>query len=179
MASLDTLQSYRADWTTRLTYPGAESAAMEFSYSLEWTKDPNAMRVVMNMANSPFAEAVFLGEETWVRSGDKWMLGAAEEARKSFESFHDAFKIDDEMTWVNTETINGINTDHYVYDFESPNGATKIHREVWVANHPGLSKIGVRAFLRLENKSPLGTTISETDAVVKEVNTKIAIKRPQ
>jgi formylglycine-generating enzyme required for sulfatase activity len=180
MEGLNSLDSYRAEWVARITYPGSDGGTMELSYKLEWTRDPPAQHVWMDLAMSPFAEVIWVGDETWVKSGDKWVMGEADEAEKTFKNFHDAFETDDEMTWVDTQMINGVRADHYLYDFASPNGQIKIHREIWVANEPGKPKVGVKATLRMENKSSQGTVVNETEANLTAINDPtIEIKRPK
>jgi hypothetical protein len=180
MDGLNNLDSYRATWVTRMTYPGTDGGTMELSYTLEWTKDPPAQHVWMDMAMSPFAEVIWVGDETWIKAGDNWVMGEADETEKSFKNFHDAFETDDEMTLVGTETINGVRADHYLFDYQSPDGAVKIHREMWVANQPGLPKVGVKALFRMANKGSQGTVVTETEATLTVINDPaIKIERPK
>ena len=58
MAGLDELQSYRADWITRLIYPGEEGGTVELTYNLEWTRNPPAQHMRMEGADAPFSEVI-------------------------------------------------------------------------------------------------------------------------
>jgi formylglycine-generating enzyme required for sulfatase activity len=178
MVELGNLQTYRAEWVTRITYPGQDGGTMLLSYTLEWTKDPLAQRVIMDKETSPFAEVVWFEGETWIKVDGTWVKDDTEEAVKPFKNFHDAFQVDDEMTFVETQMVNGFRADRYVYDFVSPDGAHEIHREIWVANQPDLPRIGVRATFVMKTKSSQGTSVAETEANLLEANTEFEIKRP-
>ena len=131
------------------------------------------------MADAPFAEVIWIGDETWVKAGDQWIQQEADEAKQSFDDFLDAFKTDDEMTLVGTETISGIRADRYLHDYTSPDGNLKMHREIWIANQDGLPKVGLKAYFRMESKQDQGSLVNETEATVTEINEPLEIKRPE
>jgi hypothetical protein len=178
MAGLDELQSYRADWTTRLIYPGEEGGTVALTYKLEWTRDPPAQHMWMDMGDSPSVEAIWAQDKVWVKAGDRWIEEDAPEAAQSFEDFLEAFDVQDEMTLVGTETINGIRCKHYVYDWESPDGSMKHHRELWVADDPSLPKVGIRVLFRMENVQQQGSFVTETEALLYDLNQPITIEPP-
>jgi hypothetical protein len=177
MDDLNALQTYRADWTTRIQMPG-QDGAMALSYKLEWVKDPPAQHVWMEMAFNPFSEVIWVGDKVWVKAGDKWVVGNDESTKNAFKNFHDAMDTDDEMTLVGSDTINGVQAKHYTYDLSGPNQKVKIHREIWVADQSGLPKVPIRALFRMENVSSQGTLVTETEANLYDINTPIEIKPP-
>lgn len=179
MDGLNTLDSYRADWLTRITVPGSEGGTLELSYKLEWTRDPPAQHIWMETAHAPFVEAIWADGKVWTKQGGHWVLSSADEAEQPVKDFHEAFEIEDEMTLVGTETIRGVRTDHYVSDLTSANGQFKMLREIWMANQPGLPKVGVRAAFRMESQQAQGLVASETEATLYDINAPVQIKPPQ
>jgi len=179
MDGLNTLDSYRADWLTRTTVPGSDGGTVELSYKLEWTRDPPAQHIWMETAHAPFVEAIWADGQVWVKQGSHWVQSSADEAVQPVKDFHEAFEIEDEMTLVGTETIHGVRADHYVSDLTSANGQFKMLREMWMANQPGLPKVGVRAAFRMESQQAQGVAASETEATLYDINAPVDIEPPQ
>ena len=175
--SLDNLTSYRADWTTTMKMPGQDES-MVLKYKLEWVKDPPAQHVWMDMATGSFAEVIWIEDKVWVKAGDQWVLGGAESTEQAFENFHDAFEVDDDMTLVGTETVNGMRAKHYVYDFDNGIQNITMHREIWVADESSLPAVPIQAHFRMENKSTQGTMVTEIQAHLYDINTQIDIEAP-
>jgi hypothetical protein len=176
MDDLGNLQSYRGEWTTKIQM--GKDSAMGMRYRIEWTREPNAQHVYVDMGMAPFTEAIWIEDEVWIKHGDEWVKAKDENAEKAFEDFHSAFDVDEEMILVGQESVNGVRCKHYVYDFVGPNQTPKMHREVWVADEPGLPKVPVRALFRMENKSAQGAMITEIEANLYDINTRIDIVPP-
>jgi hypothetical protein len=131
------------------------------------------------MGAAPFAEAIWIENEVWVKQGEQWIKAENEDVEQAFEDFHSAFDVDEEMILVGQETVNGVHCKHYVDDYVGPNQTPKMHREVWVADQGDLPKVPVRAIFRMENKSGQDTMITEIEANLYDINTPIEIKAPE
>lgn len=175
--SPDYLESYRANWLTRIKMPGQDDV-MGMQYRLEWTKEPAAQHMWVDMGMSPFAEAIWIEDQVWVKVGENWVKPQDQAAEQVFDNFHEAWDMDDDMVLAGEEAVNGVHSKHYVYDFAAPAQGITIHREVWVADEGDLPKVPVRAILRMENKTSQGTMITEIEANLADINTPIEIKPP-
>jgi hypothetical protein len=177
VASLEGLRSYRADWKTRMQWPNQERMVMQ--YRLEWTADPPAQHVWVDMGASPFGEAVWIEGKVWVKAGENWIVGGGEDVEQAFEDFARAFETDDDMTLMGEETVNGVHSKHYLYDLADNGQGIEMHREIWVADQADLPQVPVRAHLWMEAKSTEGSLVTEIEANLYDINTPIEITPPE
>jgi hypothetical protein len=173
----DNLDSYRANWLTKIKMPGQDDV-MGIQYRLEWTKEPAAQHVWADMGAAPFTEAIWIEDEIWIKVGENWVKPQDQDAEQVFDNFHEAWETDDEMILVGEETVNGVNSKHYVYDFTAPAQGITIHREIWVADEGDLPEVPVRAILQMVNKTSQGTMTTEIEANITDINTPIDIEPP-
>jgi hypothetical protein len=54
----------------------------------------------------------------------------------------------------------------------------KHHRELWVADDPSLPKVGIRVLFRMENVQQQGSFVTETEALLYDLNQPITIEPP-
>jgi hypothetical protein len=65
-----------------------------------------------------------------------------------------------------------------VYDWASPDGNMKHHRELWVADDPSVPEVGIRVLFRLESSQTGDTVVSETEATLYDINQPFTIEPP-
>lgn len=167
VASLDSLDSYRLDWSIQMTV--TNSSAMEMGYTLEWVREPPAGHLIMGTAESPMIEYVWVGDAFWTKVGGTWVQSTEEETADAFSQMEDAMTPEGDMVLVGEETVSGIRCKHYVHDF------TMIHKEIWVADQSDLPPVVIQGRARMES----GQMTTNVEALVYDINTPITIEPPQ
>lgn len=168
---LDTLDSYRADWT--MTVIMEEGGSFEASYQIEYVQEPRAVHLSMFMGEAPFGEYIWVDNQIWVNYGGTWTPGSEEETEDAFDSLDEVMGTDEEMVLMGEEVVSGVQCQHYVSDFAA--AGTSMHKEVWVAKQPNLPRVVVKGFFEMETVGL--KTMGE--GLVYDINTPITIKAPQ
>jgi hypothetical protein len=169
-ASLDTLDSYRLEWSVTIKTGDTE---VKSSYEMEWTKEPPAWHMVMSMGEGgPQVEYIWVDNTFWIKAGDTWVESGEAEAEDTLHQAWDITAPSDDMILTGEETVNGVHCNHYVKDIGAP---YSVHEEVWVANQSDLPPVVIRGLNRME-MSGMVTTI---EANVYDINTPITIEAPK
>jgi hypothetical protein len=152
--ALSGLDSYRARVTSQWTPTGGAPEGMTMEE--EFTREPAASRIVFNAGEGQASEIVRIGDTMWFCSG-----GSCSQTQQSEEDLESsfgalAFKPEDFTTntdydYVGRESVNGINTRHYVLKLTeaqvallSQGKVSDIKTETWVADESGLPEFVVR-----------------------------------
>ncbi|HHS97201.1 MAG TPA: hypothetical protein ENK08_04790 [Chloroflexi bacterium] len=157
--ALKSLNSYRVRITWQWTAENGESEQMVIEQ--EATKEPPAQRIVITSAQEEGAiEFVQIGDKAWSCFNGSCIQTEQdpEELADQFgeEAFTDpATYFDTEKEFVGRETVNGINTRHYVLHLSPLEAAalsggeiTDLQSEVWVADEGDLPTFVVRFILK-------------------------------
>jgi hypothetical protein len=167
-ASLDSLDSYRLDWSIQMQMSGG--GGMNMSYTMEWVREPPARHLVMSLEGSPFGEYTWIGDTVWAKMGDTWIQATGEDAEDVFDQLGDIMEPDSDMVLAGEETVNGIHCKHYVYDL----GDT-MHKEIWAADQSDLPPVVIRGMFRMETSQ----MVTEAEGNVYDINTPITIEPPK
>jgi hypothetical protein len=175
IVNLDDLDSYRVEWS--VTSQMADESAFVMGYRSEHVREPPAEHTVLFMDDAPWSEITIIGDEMWVKQGDTWVAAAENHMSEGFDDLAETVAIDEDMTLIGTETVNGVRCKHYLHDFD--NGMQKLRREVWIADQAGMPKAPIRAQYHMEVKLDTGMMTTDTVADVFDINQPIQIERPQ
>lgn len=169
-ASLDTLDSYRLEWSVTIKTGDME---VKSSYEMEWVKEPPACHVTMSMGEGAvLAENMWVDDTFWIKAGDTWVKGGEAEMEDALNQVGDIMTPSDDMVLMGEETVNGVRCKHYVRDESVP---YSIHQEVWVANQGALPSVVVRGLDRME----MNDMVTAIEANVYDINESITIEPPQ
>jgi hypothetical protein len=186
--ALANLDSYRLRITWQWTPEGGEAEV--FVVDQEETRDPPAKRYVISQGEEAM-EWVQIGDTAWACFGGT-CIQTQEDPEKLASEFGQGLDVDpamyfeEEKEYVGKETINGINTRHYVLHLSpmtarafSEGEITELKSEAWVADEPGLPTFLVRFVIEwkgVQNGQPgEGKYIYE----VYDVNQPITIEPPE
>jgi hypothetical protein len=167
-ASLDSLDSYRLDWSVQVQM--SAGGEMEMSYTMEWVREPPARHLVMSLGGSPFGEYTWIGDTVWAKMGDTWMQATDEDAEDAFDQLEEVMTPDSDMVLVDEETVNGVHCKHYIYDL-----GDMMHKEIWVADQSDLPTVVIRGMFRMETTQ----MVTEAEGNVYDINTPITIEPPK
>jgi len=169
-ASLDTLDSYRLEWSVTIKTGDME---VKSGYEMEWVKEPPAYHVTMSMGEGAvLAENMWVDDTFWIKAGDTWVKGGEAETEDALNQVGDIMTPSDDMVLTGEETVNGVRCKHYVKDETVP---YSIHQEVWVANQSDLPSVVVRGLDRME----MNDMVTVIEANVYDINESITIEPPQ
>jgi len=163
VASLDSLDSYRLDWSVQVQM--SAGGGVKMSYTMEWVREPPSGHLVTGLG-----EYIWIDDNFWVKVGDTWMQGSQEETEDAFDQLGDIMEPDSDMVLAGEETVNGVHCQHYVYDF----GDT-MHKEIWVADQSDLPPVVIRGVFRMETSQ----MVTEAEGNVYDINTPITIEPPK
>ena len=164
VASLDSLDSYRLDWSVQTEMPATDTT-MKIGYAMEWVREPPSVHLTTSLG-----EYIWIGDTFWVKAGDTWMQGTKDAAEDTFDQLGDVMTPDSDMVLVGEETVNGVHCKHYIYDF-----GDMMHKEIWVANQSDLPPIAIRGMFRMETTQ----MVTEAEGNVYDINTPITIEPPK
>jgi len=164
VASLDSLDSYRLDWSVQTEMPATDTA-MKISYTMEWVREPPSWHLVTSLG-----EYIGIGDTAWVKVGDTWIQVTQEEAADALDQLGEFMAPDSDMVLVGEEVVNGVRCKHYVYDF-----GDMMHKEIWVADQADLPPVVIRGMFRMETTQ----MVTEAEGNVYDINTPITIEPPK
>ncbi|GEM_PF-1188045 len=163
VASLDSLDSYRLDWSVQVQI--SAGGGVKMSYTMEWVREPPSGHLVTGLG-----EYTWIDDNFWVKVGNTWMQGSQEEAENAFDQLGDLMEPDSDMVLAGEETVNGVHCQHYVYDLEDT-----MHKEIWVADQSDLPPVVIRGMFRIETSQ----MVTEAEGNVHDINTPITIEPPK
>ena len=143
---LDKLDSYRQTILIRSEDDGTVTG--EITMVEEWVREPPAKHLVLNMGELAI-ETITIGDKNWVKFGDTWMESETGSDDMS-SSLSDFDYNEGDLTYVGSESVNGVNCKHYSFDqtteVDGENGKTEAHvvGDVWIADESGMPTITVR-----------------------------------
>jgi len=164
VASLDSLDSYRLDWSVQTEMPATDTV-MKIGYEMEWVREPPSVHLTTSLG-----EYIWIGDTFWVKAGNTWMQGTKDAAGDTFDQLGDIMTPDSDMVLVGEETVNGVHCKHYVYDF-----GDMMHKEIWVADQSDLPPVVIRGMFRMETAQ----MVTEAEGNVYDINTPITIEPPK
>jgi len=164
VASLDSLDSYRLDWSVQTEMPATDTV-MKIGYEMEWVREPPSVHLTTSLG-----EYIWIGDTFWVKAGNTWMQGTRDAAEDTFDQLGDIMTPDSDMVLVGEETVNGVHCKHYVYDF-----GDMMHKEIWVADQSDLPPVVIRGMFRMETAQ----MVTEAEGNVYDINTPITIEPPK
>ena len=168
VASLDSLDSYRMNWSVHIQM--GEGGAMVQTYTLERVRQPPAQRLLMGVEGGMLAaEYVWIGDTVWVKIGDTWMQAGEEDAKGAFADLDNILTPEDDMVLVGEETVNGIRCQRYLYDF-----GEMMHKELCVAAQDDLPPVVIQGLFRMK----VGEMTTEVQGQVYDINQPITIEPP-
>lgn len=169
VASLDTLDSYRLEWTAVTKASGTE---ITLSNRVEWVRDPFAVHVYTYMGAdyaSPVGEYLIIGDKAWYNLDGSWIDSAVDEAENSYTDIMDTLQVEEDATLINEEDVDGVNCYHFAYD------QVGLHKEWWVAHQADLPPVVVKVISQLS----AGGMTGGMNGRVYDINVPITIAPPQ
>jgi len=168
------INSYRSTINVSMSGPAFEDESdISFVMRGEYTRDPEAQRMVIDMGDEGFMEMVQIGEKSWINFAGMWMETTSDETGDITDEMM-LFDMEDigdldEFKKVGSETINGFKTTHYQFeeedlfkvlkdaqeDLATLEGLDSATGDVWVTK----DGVVVKWLMRLE-----GTGINEQNA---------------
>ncbi len=167
---LNELDSYRMEWTMTAGTGDNETLAR---YKVEWTKDPPATHLTVDMGRDmPAIEYILVNDTVWMNAGSGWIQVAEEDLKDATSQMGDVIGPDDDMQFVGRETVNGVRCRHYTKEASFQDTSSKL--DVWIADQGDLPPVVVRGILRME-----GGVTRVIESNVTDINTPITIKPPK
>ena len=173
-AELNELDSYHLEWSVTVKQDDNESTT---SYEYEWTKDPLATHMTMDMFGI-IQEYIWLQDEVWMKVGDsEWMLGSKEDMEDAIGQVGNIMSVGDDMAFVNEETVNGVKCKHYATKVTIQ--SQTINMDVWVANQNNLPPVVIRSVMNHQMKTETVNMTTVTEGNVTAINEPITIEAPK
>jgi len=142
IVGLDKLDSYRQSIAVRTEEDGTQTS--EITMVEEWVREPPAKHVAINFGGFAI-ETITIGDKNWVKFGDAWTVSAtgSDDMSGSLSNFN---YDEGDLTYVGSESVNGVNCKHYAFDqtTDVEGKATHIAGDVWIADESSLPTISVR-----------------------------------
>lgn len=171
---LNELNSYHLEWSVTVKQDDNETT---MSYEFDWTKDPLASHLTVNMLGS-IQEYIWLKDEIWMKvGGSEWMLGGKEEMEGTINDVGNIMSADDDMAFVGEETVNGVKCKHYTNELAIQ--SQTIRMDVWVANQNNLPPVVIRSIKNHQIETETGSMTTVTEGNVTAINTPITIEAPK
>ncbi len=173
-AELNELDSYHLEWSVTVKTGDEEIST---SYEYEWTKDPLATHLTVNMFGG-IQEYIWLKDEVWMKvGGSEWMMGSKEDMEDAINQVGNIMSADDDMVFVDEEAVNGVKCKHYANELTIQ--SQTIDTDVWVASQNNLPPVVIRSIMnhQIETETVSMTTVIEGN--VTDINTSITIEAPK
>lgn len=173
-AELNELDSYHLEWSVTVK---TGDDGMTTSYIVDWTKDPLAAHLTVDMFGST-QEYIWLQDQVWMKAGgSEWMMGGKEEMENAINEVGNIMSVGDDMTFVGEETMNGIKCKHYANNVTIQ--SQTISTDVWVANQNNLPPVVIRSIMNHQIKMETGDMTTVTEGNVTAINEPVTIEKPK
>jgi hypothetical protein len=142
IVGLDKLDSYRQSIAIRTEEDGKQVSVVNMVE--EWVREPPAKHLTMNLGELAI-ETITIGDKNWVKFGDTWTESATASDDMS-SSLSDFNYNEGDLSYVGSESVNGVNCKHYTFDQSTDvdGKMTHVTGDVWIADESGIPTITVR-----------------------------------
>ena len=109
--------------------------------------------------------------------GSEWMMGSKEDMEDAINQVGNIMSVDDDMVFVDEETVNGVKCKHYANELTIQ--SQTIDTDVWVANQNNLPPVVIRSIMNHQIEMETGSMTTVTEGNVTDINTSITIEAPK
>jgi len=186
--ALEDLNSYRSTMTMLVAKD--DGTKEDITIMMEETRDPLARRMTMTN-NGESMEIIQVGDTQWMQIGGEWMQTAAtEDTAASFgDMFFSAEDLnganDSDYEYIGKEKVNGINTRHFRFQYDSLakllGGMAEVTQgtmDMWIAAEKDLPTFAVRFVMEIEGKITDQNGKGTISMDVTDINKPLTIEAP-
>jgi len=173
-------ESYRLHTVTSLEQNGETSS---YDVMTECVREPAAQRLVFTGTDEADSlELIIVEGISYYRSGSEWitMQSSEQDLTEAVTAWSPQEYLHGEQArFMGKETINGLETKHYIYDDPSVfdfSGLTEGSAEVWVSTEYG---VAVRTILDITGEDENGPATLQIESNLTDINQPIAIQAPE